>query len=743
MKLIMKYLKPFVLVVVLCLALLFAQAVCDLSLPNLMSDIVNVGIQQGGIEAGAPEAVSESGMTLLRYFMDEDDKAQIEEGYQYVLPQSSEAIRYQEDYPIAQDTAIYVRTERDEEKRETLGAVYGKAAYAMMLFLQDMAEQQGMEIAAGNDESGYSEISAAELYSIIPMLESLPPENYTEAINAAASVDSMLSDQVGVTFSKLFYQELGLDLEQIRSDYIWSVGLRMIGIALVAVAAAVLLGLLSSRMAAKVAHSLRHDVFSKVQSFSNAEFDKISTASLITRTTNDVQQVQMLITMGIRMVCYAPIMGIGSIIFAVQKSASLSWLMVVVVLIMLGLIVTALGVAMPKFKILQKLTDRLNLVSRENLSGMMVIRAFGNEAYEEKRFEKANDDLAKTNYFVQRVMSLMMPAMGLIMNITTLVIVWQGGHAIADATMQVGDMMAFIQYAMHIIMSFLMIAMMFVFLPRALVSANRIKEVLDTKLEITDAAQPKTPENVKGEISFQNVSFKYHNAEEDVLSDISFTARPGQTTAFIGSTGSGKSTLINLIPRFYDVTGGKIEIDGVDIREIAQEELRRNIGYIPQKGMLFSGTIESNLRYGKEDASEAEITEAIEVAQAKGFVLDEGDGITMPISQGGTNVSGGQKQRLSIARALVKKAPIYIFDDSFSALDFKTDAALRSALGRYTGGATVLIVAQRISTIMNAEQIIVLDQGKIAGIGTHQELLAGCPEYREIAESQLQKEELA
>jgi len=743
MKLIMKYLKPFVLVVALCLALLFAQAMCDLSLPNLMSDIVNVGIQQNGIEAGAPEAVSENGMTLLRYFMDEEDKALMDEGYQYVLPQSSEAIRYQKEYPIAQDTAIYVRSETDAEKREVLGQAYGNAAYAMMLFLQDMAQRQGMEIAGGTGENGYSDISINEIYAVIPMLDSVPAEKYTDAMNAAASTDSMLSDQVGVTFSKLFYQELGLNLDKIRSDYIWAIGLQMIGIALVAVAAAVLLGLLSSRMAAQVARSLRHDIFSKVQSFSNAEFDKISTASLITRTTNDVQQVQMLITMGVRMVCYAPIMGIGSIIFAVQKSVSLSWLMGVVVLIMLGLIVTALGVAMPKFKILQKLTDKLNLVSRENLTGMMVIRAFGNEEYEEKRFEKANDDLAKTNYFVQRVMSLMMPAMSLIMNVTTLIIVWQGGHAIANATMQIGDMMAFIQYAMHIIMSFLMIAMMFVFLPRALVSANRIKEVLDTELEIVDTAKPKELPDVKGEVSFKDVSFKYHNAEEDVLSGISFTAKPGQTTAFIGSTGSGKSTLINLIPRFYDVTGGKIEIDGVDIREISQDELRRNIGYIPQEGMLFSGTIESNIRYGKEEASEAEIVKAIEVAQAKGFVLEEGNGVTMPISQGGVNVSGGQRQRLSIARALVKKAPVYIFDDSFSALDFKTDAALRNALTHYTGGATVLIVAQRISTIMNAEQIVVLDQGKIAGIGTHRELLKECPEYREIAESQLQKEELA
>lgn len=459
----------------------------------------------------------------------------------------------------------------------------------------------------------------------------------------------------------------------------------------------------------------------------------------------------MLIGMGVRMMCYAPIMGIGGIIFAVNKSVSLSWIIAVAVIILLGLIAIIFSIALPKFKSLQKLIDRLNLVSRENLGGMMVIRAFGNEGYEENRFEKANSELSKTNRFVQRTMAFMMPAMMLIMNCVTLVIVWSGSHAIADSTLQIGDMLAFMQYAMQIIMAFLMIAMMFIMVPRASVSAVRIREVLDTKLEINDKKNTvslvedakKNGTNVKGRVVFRDVSFRYNNAESDVLENINFTAKPGETTAFIGSTGSGKSTLINLVPRFYDVTKGSIEIDGVDIRDLKQEELRDLIGYVPQKGVLFTGDIESNIRYGKDHAEISEIEKAIEVAQAKDFVDSTEEGLKTSIAQGGTNVSGGQKQRLSIARALVKKPPIYIFDDSFSALDFKTDSALRAALKKFTSDATVLIVAQRVSTIMTAEQIIVLDEGKVVGIGTHKELLANCKEYQEIAESQLSKEELA
>ena len=594
-------------------------------------------------------------------------------------------------------------------------------------------------------------MTTEKLYEVLPMIQSMPAEALAEFIHTAAQSDSFLHAQMGVTFTKMFYEELGLNINHIQRTYIIMTGLKMLAIAFAGGIAAILVGFFAARMSARVAQRMRRDVFSKVESFSSAEYDKFSTASLITRTTNDIQQVQMLIGMGIRMMCYAPIMGIGGIIFAVNKSVSLSWIIAVAVVVLLGLIGIIFAIALPKFKSLQKLIDRLNLVSRENLSGMMVIRAFGNEAYEEKRFEGANGDLSKTNRFVQRTMAFMMPAMMLLMNCVTLVIVWSGSHAIADSTLQIGDMLAFMQYAMQIIMSFLMIAMMFIMVPRASVSAVRIREVLDTELEITDKKSTvslvdnakKNNTVVKGKVEFKDVSFRYHNAESDVLEHITFTAKPGQTTAFIGSTGSGKSTLINLVPRFYDVTAGKIEIDGVDIRDIKQEELRDLIGYIPQKGVLFTGNIESNIRYGKELAEITEIEKAIEVAQAKEFVDSTEDGIATSIAQGGTNVSGGQKQRLSIARALVKKPPIYIFDDSFSALDFKTDAALRSALKKYTSDATVLIVAQRVSTIMNAEQIVVLDEGKVVGIGTHKELLATCKEYQEIAESQLSKEELA
>ena len=589
---------------------------------------------------------------------------------------------------------------------------------------------------------GLDNVSMDKLYKLLPLLDLVPQESLESVRTQAAASDSMMGSQVGVTLTRLFYEELGMDTHAIQTGYIWKKGLQMLGVALLGVAATVLVGFFSARMAATVGKRLRHDLFSKVESFSSGEFDKFSTASLITRTTNDVQQVQMLITMGVRMICYAPIMGIGGIIFALGKSASMSWLIALAVVVLIGFIAVALGVALPRFKALQKLIDRLNLVSRENLSGMMVVRAFGNEGYEEGRFDRANRDLMETNRFVQRVMSGLMPGMMLVMNLLSIMIVWVGGHAIAESTLQIGDMMAFIQYAMQIIMAFLMIAMIFILVPRASVSAVRIQEVLDAPLSVQDPDQPKTLEKPQGLVEFQDVSFRYHNADSDVLEHISFTAKPGETTAFIGATGSGKSTLVNLIPRFYDVTGGRITIDGVDVRDLSQKDLREMIGYVPQKGMLFSGTVASNLRYGREDASEEELQAALSTAQASDFVNAMEEGVESPIAQGGTNVSGGQRQRLSIARALTRKAPIYIFDDSFSALDFKTDAALRKALAKDTSGATVLIVAQRVSTILHAQQIIVLDQGRMVGKGTHRELLATCPEYREIAESQLQKEEL-
>jgi ATP-binding cassette subfamily B protein len=518
----------------------------------------------------------------------------------------------------------------------------------------------------------------------------------------------------------------------------------MLGVALLGGVAAIVVGWYASRIGTAVAMRLRRDVFEKVGRFSNAEYDKFSTASLITRTTNDVQQIQTLILMGIRLMLFAPIMGVGGIVLAIRSSASMSWIIAVAVLAIVGVILVLFALAVPKFKTLQKLIDRLNLVSRENLSGMMVIRAFGNERYEEGRFEGANDELRRTNRFVQRTMAFLFPAMMLVMNLVTLLIIWVGAHQIAASELQIGNMMAFMQYAMQIIMSFLMMSMMFIMVPRALASAERIEAVLGTELTIPEPERAKTLDREDGvTVRFDGVSFRYGNAEESVLSDISFTAKPGQTTAFIGTTGSGKSTLVNLVPRFYDVTAGAITMNGVDIRELSQEELRGAIGYVPQKGVLFTGDIASNVRYGKETADDAELREALEVAQAKSFVERMEEGVAARIAQGGMNVSGGQRQRLAIARALLRKAPVYIFDDSFSALDLKTDAALRRALKTFTANATVLLVAQRVSTIKNAEQIIVLDHGRIVGRGTHQELLDDCPTYREIAESQLTKEELA
>ena len=876
MKLIVRYGKPFVGIVLLCLVLLFGQAMCDLSLPNLMSDMVNVGIQQSGIEEGAPEALRQEGMELLLAFASEEDRQLLEENYYTIEPGSSEAQRLSEEYPMAREEAICVlredlageelpedsqagssaaesaleesglassqagdsageeasQQEEPQDAKAALDSAYSRASYAMLLYLQQAGEsgeleqaaaqlaqaqapsqlpeaglgeaasgmegavdegffQEGMDSglssgeeeggqplvpqpragegvtsswvgdgegenpSAGQDASqqegtgssfdvsqGLDNVDMDQLYQLIPLLSYVPQESIQQAQEQAASSDSMLGGQVGVTLARLFYQELGVDVNALQSGYIWNKGLQMLGVALLGVAATVLVGFFSARMAATVGRRLRHDLFAKVESFSNGEFDRFSTASLITRTTNDVQQIQMLITMGVRMICYAPIMGIGGIIFAVGKSVSLSWLIAAAVVVLIGLIAVALAVALPKFKSLQKLIDRLNLVSREGLSGMMVVRAFGNEGYEERRFDKANRDLMETTRFVQRVMSGMIPAMMFVMNLLSILIVWVGGHAIAESTLQIGDMMAFIQYAMQIISAFLMIAMMFIMVPRASVSAGRILEVLDAPLAIQDPEKPEALSNPKGLVEFKDVSFRYGGAEHNVLEHISFVAKPGETTAFIGATGSGKSTLVNLLPRFYDVTGGSITIDGVDVRSLSQHRLRELIGYAPQKGMLFSGTVAENLRYGKEDADEEELKAALSTAQALGFVEGMDEGVQSPISQGGTNVSGGQRQRLSIARALTRKAPIYIFDDSFSALDFKTDAALRKALAKDTAQATVLLVAQRVSTIMHAQQIIVLDQGRMVGKGTHQELLKTCPEYREIAESQLQKEEL-
>ena len=738
MRLLKTYLKPFAALVLACILLLFGQAMCDLTLPNVMSDIVNTGIQLGGVDEAAPAVLNQQAVDLLTLFMNDAEAGTFKNAYTPVEHGSDEETKLAKTYENIKDIDAVALSE--DADVQAVGDAYGKAAYAFMTFLKDYGAQTGQAV---DTESGVQDMDMRQLYAVIPMLQQMPKETFSEAIDSAENAQSMIGSQVGATFTKLFYKELGVDLDAKQVRYIVIKGLEMLGIALLGVLAAVLVGFFASRISSGVAKQMRSDVFRKVESFSNTEFDKFSTASLITRTTNDVTQVQMLISMGLRLMCYAPIMGVGGIIFALQKSVSLSWIIALAVIVLLGLVIVLLNVAMPKFKSLQRLTDRLNLVSRENLSGMLVVRAFTNEKFEEARFDKANEDLTRTNRFTQRVMSITMPVMMLIMNLVTLLIMWVGGHAIAESTMQVGDMMAYIQYTMQIIMSFLMIAMIFIMVPRAMVSADRVQEVLTTELSIKEPENPVTLGNESGELSFDDVSFRYGNAEEDTLSHISFTAKPGQTTAFIGATGAGKSTLINLIPRFYDVTDGAVYLNGKDIRTLSQKELRDNIGYVPQKAMLFSGTIDSNIKYGKEDADVNEVLAALDCAQATEFVSELPNGVESSIAQGGSNVSGGQKQRLAIARALVKKAPVYIFDDSFSALDFKTDAKLRRALTKYTENAVVLIVAQRVSTIMNAEQIIVLDEGKIVGKGTHKELLKTCPEYREIAESQLSKEELA
>ena len=741
-----RYLKPYIGFALAVIVLMFCQAAVDLNLPNLMSDIVNVGIQQGGITEAAPKAVSAEGLQLMSAFMSEEDRALAQS--QYVLAEQAnmtadEWDRFVTDWPKVSDTDVYRQIPNlDDSTQAQLDSAFSRASYALMTVVKDLAEQSGQDIAAGDTDSKAMDMS--KLGELVPMLAMLPQGMVDDAIAAAAATPESMLSQTAAVFTKGFYMQLGADTDAMQTSYIFRTGGKMLLMALLLAVCAISVGFCGSRMGAGIARDLRRDIFAKVTSFTNNEYDKFGTASLITRSTNDVTQVQGLVTMGLRIMCYAPIIGIGGTIMALSKSVSMAWVIALAVVLILGLICTISAIAMPRFKIMQQLVDKLNLVSRENLSGMMVIRAFATQDFEEKRFDKANKDLADNNLFVFRAMATMMPVMMLVMNGVSLLIVWVGGHQIADSAMQVGDMMAFIQYTMQIIMSFLMISMMFVMVPRASVSAGRIADVLASESSVQDAPQPRhLPEKVKGLVQFNDVSFHYEGADENVLEHVTFTARPGETTAFIGSTGSGKSTLINLIPRFYDVSAGSVTVDGVDVRDIPQHELRDAIGYVPQKGVLFSGDISSNLRYGGEDADADVLRRAAEVAQATEFIDELPDGFETAISQGGTNVSGGQRQRLSIARALVKKAPVYIFDDTFSALDFKTDAKLRKALKGYTEGATVLIVAQRVSTIMHAEQIVVLDEGRVMGIGTHRELLASCKTYREIAESQLSKEELA
>ncbi len=740
MKKLSHYLRPFAGVLAAAFLLLLCQAMLDLKLPDLMSSIVNTGIQQGGIEESAPRAVDPDSLAMLLSMMPEEDAAFVQGQYQPASSLSEEdRVRFDQEWPNGADSTM-VRIDADAETTAALNTAMGRAEYAVVQLLSGLSDGQQSE--GSQAVSGAAEMDGQALAHMLAMM---PAQARQDAIDTAAVTPDSITSQTGAIFVKQFYQRLGADTDAIQTRYILRTGGLMLLASLGLAVCAIAVGFCASRTGAGVARAIRSDVFRKVTGFTNAEFDRFSTASLITRSTNDITQVQMLITMGLRIVCYAPIIGIGGTVMALRKSTSMAWVLALAVVLILGVILVMLGVALPRFKKMQSLIDRLNLVSRENLSGIMVIRAFATQKFEENRFDKANRDLTANNLFVYRVMGMLMPTMMLVMNGISVLIIWVGGHQIAESAMQVGDMMAFIQYSMQIIMSFLMISMMFVMIPRAAVSADRIAELLDSESAVQDPEKPVyfPGGRARGVVQFHNVSFAYGGADENVLQNISFTACPGQTTAFIGSTGSGKSTLVNLIPRFYDVTEGSITIDGIDLRRLSQHQLRENIGYVPQKGILLSGDIRSNLAYGVEEAGDDELSAAADIAQATEFISRLPNGMDTSIAQGGTNVSGGQRQRLSIARALVKKAPIYIFDDSFSALDFKTDAKLRAALKETTSDATVLIVAQRVSTIMHAEQIVVLDEGRIVGIGTHRQLLDSCPQYREIAESQLSKEELA
>lgn len=736
-----KYLKKSVVPIIVIIGLLIVQAICDLSLPDYTSKIVNVGIQQGGVESAVPTIIRKSTLDKITLFMNDNDKDMLLKNYE-VLDEKEVNEEFASYNNLKQDP-LYKLKNITKEENEELENIVGKP----ILIVAGMEKDDKATLGMKNQILNNSQIPNSDNLSIFELLTMMPKEQLDTIVNEINNKfkdmpDSIIS-QSATSYIKDEYTKIGIDMEKTQTRYILSSGGKMLLIALISMIATVLVGLLAARIAASLGRDLRGKVFRKVLSFSNAELEKFSTASLITRSTNDIQQIQMLMVMLLRIVFYAPILGIGGFIKVLNTNTSMAWIIGVAVLSILSLVTILFGIVMPKFKMVQKLIDKVNLVTREILTGITVIRAFSTQKHEEKRFDKANKDLTKTNLFVNRVMSCMMPAMMFIMNAITVLIVWKGANSIDSGAMQVGDMMAFIQYTMQIIMSFLMISMISIMLPRAAVSASRIDEVLTTELTINDPKVNEEPkENMKGVLEFKNVSFKYPDAEENILSDISFISKPGETTAFIGSTGSGKSTLINLIPRFFDVSQGEILVDGINIKNISQHDLREKIGYVPQKGVLFSGDINSNLKYGKEDATEEEILKAAEIAQATEFIKSKPEGFETPISQGGTNVSGGQKQRLSIARAIVRNPEIYIFDDSFSALDFKTDATLRKALKSETKNSTVLIVAQRISTILNADQIIVLDEGKIVGVGTHKELINKCEVYKQIASSQLSKEEL-
>lgn len=715
-----KYIKPYLWGLLLTILALYGQALGNLNLPYYMSEMVNVGIQQNGIDRPAPEALSRSGMEIILILAGEEPGARIRAAYTPVTAadRASGGQTYGARYPGGGDS-FYVREKLPKKEAEALDEAFGYAASVWIYAAQSGAAQENLRLE-------------------LPL-----PEAALAGARSQAADSPSLWKQNGIRVTQFLYAELGLDLTRIQTARIIRIGLIMLAIALACGAAAVLIGFLSSRIAAAVARDLRHDVFSKVESFSGLEFDSFSTASLITRCTNDITQIQMLLGMGIRMIFFAPIMGIGSIIMALQKSVSMSWILALSVVILMGLVLSVMSVVTPRFKIIQQLVDKLNLTARENLSGLMVIRAFGAQEYERVRFDGVNRELTGINLLVNRIMVSMWPAMTLIMNGVTLLIIWVGARYIAVSELQVGDMMAFMQYAMHVIFSFLFMSMMFITIPRTAVSAGRIADVLETGVSIQDPPQPREFSGaLKGRIEFRDVSFRYPGANQDALSGLNFTVPEGKTTAIIGPTGSGKSTIAGLILRFYETSRGSITLNGIDLRDLSQKNLRSRIGYVPQKSVLLSGPVSFNLRYGNKDASPEELEEAAAISQALDFIREMDGGFEAALAQGGANISGGQKQRLSVARALVKNPEILIFDDSFSALDFKTDTLLRRALDEKRAGITRIVITQRVGTIMNAEQIIVLDEGRIAGMGRHRELLRNCPEYLEIASSQLSGEEL-
>ena len=757
MKNLFKYAASYWKAMIAIVLILVVQAYCDLSLPAYTSDIVNVGIQQGGIEDEVPRQIATEEMEKLLLFVSEDDQQTVMDAY------TEDNTSYKKEAYVLKDSVAEEENTMENLKdilqipmMMTSGIESGSDTTKRMedKLKEQMSQGMAQSMPQGADQTmpegmpqGESQAVSLDDMSMFDLLKMLPAEQRATMVEKIeeqmSEMPDTILDQAAVSFCRSAYKDLGMDMDQTQIHYLLKTGGQMAALALLGMAASIMVAFLASRVGASAGRDLRSGVFHKVVGFSNNEFNHFSTASLITRSTNDIQQIQMLIVMLLRMVLYAPILAIGGVLQVMKTNVSMSWIIGLAVIIIAFVVLLLFLVVMPKFKVLQNLVDKLNLVTREILTGLPVIRAFSTEKHEEERFDDANRTLTKTNLFVNRAMTFMMPVMMLVMYGVSVLIVWTGAHGISDGQMQVGDMMAFIQYTMQIIMGFLMLCMISIMLPRAAVAADRVEEVLKSETMIHDPKQEKHfPEDGKGVLTFDHVSFRYPGADEDVLEDITFTAKPGETTAIIGSTGSGKSTLVNLIPRFYDVTSGDITLDGVDIREVKQHELREKLGYVPQKGVLFSGDIASNIMFGNSHGSDDEMIEAAEIAQATEFIDTKPEKYKSPISQGGSNVSGGQKQRLSIARAIAKHPQVFIFDDSFSALDYKTDVTLRRALAEKTSGSTVLIVAQRISTILHAEQIIVLDEGKVAGKGTHAELLKNCPVYREIAESQLSRKEL-